>query len=175
MSRRVAGPIVSFQGSRRSVGLFCLASACWSWMARRSSSMLRTRSADNRSRRRLPDRTLDRDQIVRELFRGDESQFEAADVLAFPCSSGRRVEGPRLVATWRARDLDRWRDQIIATAATRLVLRNCNHFHEHAVDDDGFASVLANVCDPDFDRVQRGSRRPEEGIEVTQRSGEVPR
>ncbi len=52
-----------------------------------------------------PDRTLDRNEIVRELFRGDESQFEAADVVAFPRASGRRVDSRRIVATWRRRDL----------------------------------------------------------------------
>jgi hypothetical protein len=64
-----------------------------------------------------PDRALDLDEIARELFRGDESQFEAADVLAFPRASGRRVDSRRIVATWRQRDLDRWRDQILATAS----------------------------------------------------------
>ena len=63
------------------------------------------------------DRALDRDQVVRELFHGDDGAFVAADVLAFPRSSGQRIDARRIVPTWRARDLDRWRDQIRATAA----------------------------------------------------------
>jgi hypothetical protein len=53
-----------------------------------------------------------------------------------------------------------------ATESSNAVpcLRNCDDFDEYAVDDDGFASVLATVSDPDFDRVQGGSRRPEEGL-----------
>ena len=77
--------------------------------------------ADEERRQSQPaptaDRMLSRDEIVRELFHGHEGAFEAADVLAFPRSSGRRIEARRIVALWRARDLDQWRDRIIATAA----------------------------------------------------------
>jgi hypothetical protein len=65
-----------------------------------------------------PDRTFSRDEIVRDLFRGDEAQFAAAGSVGFPPSSGQRVErNHRIVSLWRARDLDRWREQVIATAA----------------------------------------------------------